>query len=149
MGKHKLALSVLEKGLRRHPKLGSALTLKGRVLASLGRTEEAREILKHRVESDPDNLLARDVLVGLPPDPTELPTLPPPTEQQIEEAETAYLQRTLTLMREDEKAQTGPDALDSQTGGIAPDAESGPRIDKRTVETLEKWLNNASKMMKG
>lgn len=68
-GRNKMALEVLERGLKRHPTLRSALTLKGRALISLGRAEEARGILEGVVRADADNLLARRLLEKVGPSP--------------------------------------------------------------------------------
>ncbi|MBI5178732.1 MAG: tetratricopeptide repeat protein [Nitrospinae bacterium] len=61
-GKPRLALDVLEKGLRHHPRMGSALTLKGRALLALGRTAEAKDLLESVAQNAPENLLARRLL---------------------------------------------------------------------------------------
>ena len=61
-GLNQMALDVLEKGLKRHPTLRCALTLKGRALILLGRANEAGVILGRVVEADGENLLARRLL---------------------------------------------------------------------------------------
>jgi tetratricopeptide (TPR) repeat protein len=154
-GKKKLALDVLEKGLRRHPKLGSALTLKGRALAALGRTDEAREILTRVVESDPENLLAKRMLAGFPPAPLAKEIEPAPAEEIIIEPEAEATHEPEVIML----SEAGPEApiletvdepatVETQTPVLTDEEAATPR-DTRTVETLEKWLNNATRMMKG
>ncbi|MBI3793971.1 MAG: hypothetical protein HY280_04475 [Nitrospinae bacterium] len=65
VGKNKMALDLLQRGLMRHPTLGSALTLKGRALAALGRTGEAREILLNAAGANPENVAARKLLARI------------------------------------------------------------------------------------
>jgi hypothetical protein len=216
-GKNKMALAVLEKGLTFHPTLGSALTMKGRVLASLGRATEARDILTRVADSDPDNLLARRILSGLPNangfeahhaedyEPTELehhlleelksapfhslfdqpqdaveeearveqaiavaeelPPAPVAEEPEIavfaEEEQDASVPTEAMITAEAEQVyETGAVAeaapTESETENAADVAaetekepEAAPTHDTRAVETLEKWLNNATKMMRG
>lgn len=111
-GRNKMALEVLERGLKLHPTLRSALTLKGRALISLGKAEQARELLAGVLRADADNLLAKRLLNKVGPG--------------VQKA-------------------GGPGA----GGSLKPEKTATASHDAQTVETLEKWLDNAARMRKG
>lgn len=111
-GRNKMALEVLERGLKLHPTLRSALTLKGRALISLGRAEQARELLAGVLRADGENLLAKRLLNKVGPG--------------VQKA-----------------------AVPVAGGSVDPKKTAVASHDAQTVETLEKWLDNAAQMRKG
>jgi tetratricopeptide (TPR) repeat protein len=119
-GRNKMALEVLERGLKLHPTLRSARTLKGRALISLGKTEQARELLEGLVRADADNLLAKRLLNKVGPG--------------FQKAEAPGV-----------KKAGGPAA----GAGSGPEKTAAASPDAQRVKTLEKWLGNAARMRKG
>ncbi len=142
-GKANMALEVLEKGLRHHPSLPSALTLKGRALMELGRTGEARQALVVAASSSRENVVARKLLAQLYLESGE-------PEKGLE-----LLDDIRSLWPEHEQPQTLyaqlKQAVESKTGTAGP-ADKTPgenRQKNEAISTLERWLNNATRMAKG
>lgn len=61
-GKTRMALQVLEKGMKHHPRLASARACKARILIHLNKSHKAREILEEVLREDPKNILARRLM---------------------------------------------------------------------------------------
>ncbi len=140
-GRTKMALDVVNKGLRRHPLLTAAHVQKGRALMALGRPEEAKQSLGYAIRSNPQNVLARKLLARL----------------YLETAEPA---RGMEML--DEIRRMWPDhepaaklyeelrgAIENGMNGKDSRGEREPSDDSRpeALGTLERWLGNANKMM--
>ena len=141
-GKPKLALEVLERGLRHHPNLASALTLKGRALMELGRPGEAREPLLRAVGGG-ENVLARKLLAQLCLESGE-PEKGLELFDEIRRLWPGY-EPPQPLMEQLKQAAGTKPQTDAPTK--QPRENNGRRDE--AISTLERWLDNATRMAKG
>lgn len=140
-GMPRLALDTLEKGLRFHPGLASATVLKGRALMALGRWDDARLTLLQALENGAENVLARKLLARVFLETGE----PERGVELLEEIRALWpkqgppgrLYHDLKMAIE----KSGSAGSPSAAGQGADAGEPG------TIETLERWLKNANKMM--
>ncbi len=140
-GRAKMALELLNKGLRWHPTLTAAHVQKGRALMALGRFMEARQSLAYAVNSDPSNVLARKLLAQL----------------HLENGAPA---KGMALL--DEVRRLWPDheppaklygqlkrAMENETKDedYREERESPGDSHREAMDTLGQWLDNANRMM--
>lgn len=140
-GRAKMALDVLNKGLRWHPALNAAHVQKGRALMALGRVGEAKQSFGYAIRSNDQNVLARKLLALL-----YLETGEPARGM-------ALLDEIRRLWPDHEQAKKLYDELrgaiekEMKDGnrGVAPERPDDGRRD--ALDKLERWLGNANKMM--
>ena len=140
-GRAKMALDVLNKGLRQHPALNAAHVQKGRALMALGRLSEAKQSLGYAMRSNPQNVLARKLLARL-----HLETGEPARGMEM-------LDEIRRLWPDHEPAAKLYDelrgAIEKEMSGENRHGDMEPSDDGRVeaLGTLERWLGNANKMM--
>lgn len=140
-GRAKMALEVLNKGLRWHPALNAAHVQKGRALMALGRVGEAKQSLGYAARSNAQNVLARKLLARL-----YLETGEPARGMEV-------LDEIRRLWPDHEPAKILYDelrgAIEKEMGEKGRREEGEPSDDGRrdALDKLERWLGNANKMM--
>ncbi len=140
-GRVKMALEVLNKGLRMHPTLGAAHVRKGRALMALGRISEAKQSLGYALRDNGQNVLARKLLARL-----YLETGEPARGMEL-------LDEIRRLWPDHEPAKKLYDELrgaieKEMNDGISREERERPDDGRRdALDKLERWLGNANKMM--
>ena len=135
-GRLKLASEIINRGLSYNPRLRSALLLKARVLLAQGKPESAENIINPIIEKQPDNYLARKLMAE-----TCL-KLNKPGEgiKHLEYVRKAtggkYIRKDLLLQLE---------TANKNQEKLVFEANEGKK--ENLVNTLERWLSNAGKMM--
>jgi tetratricopeptide (TPR) repeat protein len=142
-GRAKMALEVLDKGLRFHPELNAAHTQKGRALMALGRFSEAKRSLGYAIQNSAQNVLARKLLARL----------------YLETGEPAKGMALLDEIRRLWPDHEPPQKLcgelraaiekerEERDGDYREEREQPDTGQREARETLERWLGNANKMM--
>jgi tetratricopeptide (TPR) repeat protein len=136
-GRLKLANEVINRGLSYYPKLNSALLAKARILLARDRSAEAEKIINIVLERDPVNFLAKKLMaetclnLGKPDE--GLACL----DSVRREAPKKNIRQKLYEMLLAQKA--------GKEKGVATEQVFEEKENK-VINTLERWLNKASKM---
>lgn len=140
-GRIGLANEVINRGLSYYPKLNSAFLAKGRVLLAQKRPDEALKIINIVLDRDPDNFLAKKLMaeaylnLGKPDDGLAF------LEDVRREAPGKNIRQKLYEMLLAQKASGEKESK------AEPVFEQKEEKDNKVINTLERWLNNASRMM--
>lgn len=137
-GRLSLANEVINRGLSYHPQLNSAFLAKGRILLARKRPEEAVKIIKIVLDRDPENFLAKKLMAEA------CLNLGKPNEGL------AYLESVRKEAPKKNISQKLYELLLAQKASGGKEGEAEPVFEEKenkVINTLERWLNNASKMM--
>lgn len=126
-GKTRMAMEVLEKGMKQHPHLLSAHLCKARVYVETGSLDSAERILLNIIRKKPCNIYARKLMAFI-----HLKTGRP--EEGLEQ---------LDEIKRIEPGHKLPQPLHKK---LLASTNRNER-QKTTIQTLEKWLDNSSKML--
>ena len=134
-GKTKMAMEVLDKGMKQHPTLLSAHICKARIYIESEKFDDAGKILQRVIDQKPENLLARKLMafIHLKRDEPEegIKQLEAVRELEPDHKVPRVLHKKLL-------AAVGPAETD-EAGGLS---ESQQLV----LNTLEGWLTSAQKM---
>lgn len=126
VGKTRMAMEVLEKGMKHHPSLLSAHLCKAKVYIETGSLNRAEEILLNIMEKKPGNLHARRLMAFI-----YLQTgRPEEGLKQLEEIKKLEPRHKL------------PQVLHKKLLAC----QNRNERQKTTIKTLERWLDNSAKM---
>ncbi|MDH5543054.1 MAG: tetratricopeptide repeat protein [Nitrospinota bacterium] len=135
-GRLRLANEVINRGLSHHAGLTSGLLMKARIMMAQGKHEAAEKMISPIIEKSPDNFLARKLMAE-----TCLKLNKPGIGiQHLEHVRKAAcgtgIREDLFRMLEDASRKRN-----------TPAEETGGNSKQNIVNTLERWLTNAGKMM--
>lgn len=140
-GRTKMALEVLNKGLRWHPALNAAHVQKGRVLMALGRATEAKQSLAYAIRCNNQNVLARKLLALLYLETGE----PARGMALLDEIRRLWPNHEPAKKLYDELRGAIEKEMNNGSRGGEPEHPDDGRRD--ALDKLERWLGNANKMM--
>ena len=142
-GRAKMALEVLEKGLRFHPELNAAHAQKGRALMALGRFAEAKQSLGYAIQNSAQNVLARKLLARLYLETGE----PAKGMALLDEIRRLWPDHEPPIKLHDELRGAIEKERAKRDRDYREERERPDDGQREARETLERWLGNAKKMM--